>query len=474
MPPFPRWPLWTVLLLSALLGLGFMRATPVGGAPDEGAHLQYVRVLATEARLPQLNITQRRNSHADPDYESHQSPAYYALSVPFFMAGKALAGEDGAAQGCRILSLLIGLLGTWLVWRIAREVAPERPYLALAAAGFAAFLPMRLAVNASVSNDAAAEASSSLALLLMLQAMRHGWDVRRAAWIGAAVTLALLCKQSAILLLPPLLLSVYLGAKQSAPLKDDMPDEKVVWSRFLTWGAVAGGVIALGAGWWFVRNHLLYGDPLGQKVFNWYFEDTTRWVQFRDEMGWSFGQYLTRLVLPTSTASFWGAFGHLSPERPELWMGVIGKGYPPPSWLYPLLNGSALLAAVGWVIALVRSARSRNAENERSSRRTQSLEPATKGARGEEAVAAPFGAGILTVHANFVVAAFLNFNSTYFQAQGRYLFPAIAAISLSLCGGWLVPARRRESVVAWVIVLTMMVLALYALFGVVFPGFQGA
>src|SRR5205823_10624048 len=41
-------PLLLILALSGLLALGYSSATPVGGAPDEAAHLQYVRVLATQ------------------------------------------------------------------------------------------------------------------------------------------------------------------------------------------------------------------------------------------------------------------------------------------------------------------------------------------------------------------------------------------------------------------------------------------
>jgi hypothetical protein len=65
-----------------------------------------------------------------------------------------------------------------------------------------------------------------------------------------------------------------------------------------------------------------------------------------------------------------------------------------------------------------------------------------------------------------------NFTSIYFQAQGRYLFPAIGLWSISLAGGWLEWGRRRKILVSWGIVGAVFILALYALFGVVFPGFQ--
>ena len=69
-------------------------------------------------------------------------------------------------------------------------------------------------------------------------------------------------------------------------------------------------------------------------------------------------------------------------------------------------------------------------------------------------------------------AAFLNFNATYFQAQARYLFPSLGLLSLGLAGGWLEWSRRREWLATGVISAGMLVLATYALFGVLVPAFH--
>ncbi|MFN3650236.1 MAG: glycosyltransferase family 39 protein [Armatimonadota bacterium] len=457
--------LWLILALCALLGLGFAWTAPLGSAPDEGAHLQYVRVLATEGRLPALNITRRRDRDRDPHYEAHQPPLYYALAVPFYHVGRLIGGEPAAGQACRVLSILLGLAGVALVWLLAREVAPDRPALWIAAAGFTAFLPMRLHVIASVSNDALAEATSSLALLVMVRAVLGKWDLRRAALLGGALGLAFLAKQSSIMLFPPALLAIYLATRRevlgdrAAPATDEEEAalQREIGGWFLRTSAAAGGVLLLLTGWWLVRNTLLYGDPIGQGAFDWYFADTPRWVDFRDA-GYSFGRYLGELVLPTTFATFWGAFGHLSPEHPELFLGGYGRGYPPPSTVYPWLALATLLSAAG---GLVYAWRSRRVEP-----------PTTPGTRP--------AVWVLGAHAIFVVAAFFRFNATYFQAQGRYLFPAIGALALALSGGWLewtrwgrpVPgSSRAELAGAWLVVAAMLILAVYALFWVL-PALQ--
>lgn len=446
-------PLISILVVSCLMALAYAWATPLGAAPDETAHLKYVEVLAAEGRLPSLNLTERRESHNDPNYESHQPPLYYALAVPFYRVGKILAGDFGPGQACRLLSILIGLGGTALVWLLAREVAPEQPALGTAAAGLAAFLPMRLSVMASVSNDSLAEATSSLALLIMLRGLRLPWSATRALGLGCAIAAALLAKQSAIVLLPTALAAVYFWSRDRTitHTAENVAPAPAAPRRLVIAGAAVAAAVLVLSGWWFIRNHVLYGDPLGLRAFNWYFEDTPRWASFRDA-GMSYGTYWTRMVLPTAFGSFWGAFGHLDPARPDLWLGAYGSGppgahwgYPPRSWIYPILLVAMLVSAAGGIRAALRWR-----------------------AAGYPAAG---GVGILALHALFVIATFLNFNSTYFQAQGRYLFPAIGLISIALTAGWLSWAGKCDRAASWGIVSAALALAAYACFGVLLPGF---
>lgn len=472
-------PLLLILALSALLAVGFAWATPLGAAPDEGAHLRYVEVLATEGRLPVMDLAQRRaNPAADRDFEAHQPPLYYALCVPAYWAGKLAAGEAGIGWACRLLGILIGGVGTVLVGLLARELVPGRPWLQWGAAAFAALLPMRLSMMASINNDGLTEVFSTLALLLMVRMLQRGsgaegknWG-RSAALLGGVISLGLLTKATSILLLPPALLTLYLasGARDERRESGD-------WQRlFVTGGAALGVVVLVMAGWWFARNHFLYGDPLARRMFDAYFADTPRWTAsevrqgLKEELGISYGEYVFRLVLPTTFASFWGAFGHL--VKPELFMGGYNPNrleepwatliqpleplwpilnlngnffIPYKSWVYPLLVLAVLASLGGWVF---RKCRERGGKRE-------GVSPAW----------------IPGVHLFFVAAAFLNFNATYFQGQGRYLLPSIGVISVGLVGGWAAWAPKREKVVSLAVAAGMLALALYALFGVVVPGF---
>jgi len=218
-------------------------------------------------------------------------------------------------------------------------------------------------------------------------------------------------------------------------------------------------------------------------------------------------------VFPTAFATFWGAFGHLDPSHPEWFMGWYRRpelspfaaalatplewvwpfrSYPPRSWVYPLLALATGASAAGWVRIYLRwkqagatgaaaatrpAPRAESSPPARGGRKRRASQPATAPVRpldppvaGPDSAAAA-GAGILALHWVFVAAAFLNFNATYFQAQGRYLFPALAATTLALVRGWGEWTGSRPTILVGGVGGGLLLLALYALFGVIGPGF---
>src|SRR5262249_28116541 len=82
------------------------------------------------------------------------------------------------------------------------------------------------------------------------------------------------------------------------------------------------------------------------------------------------------------------------------------------------------------------------------------------------------GAWLLGLYTLFVLASFLRFNMEYFQAQGRYLFPALGPIAIAFAGGWLGWFRGRSARFgALALAMLMGTLALYVLLGVIRPNF---
>jgi len=404
---------------------------PFGQTPDESAHLPFVAYIAEHGHLPVFSPTQG-------SYEYHQAPLYYAMAAPAFLIGRAVA-HDNAYLAVRLFGIVFGLCAIIFTYLLARELCPARAWLALAAAGFVAFLPMQVALSAAVTNDVAAEAPVAAGLWQVVVAMRDGWRWRRVVALGALCGLATLMKSSGIVLLPVawLALTLLLAAQPSSAAilgrRDACPtarnrDDGGRGARFAGPAArlTALTVIALFVcGWWLARNWRLYGDPLATRAF------VEAFGTSRPTPGSIMSRYnLTRLsyaiwVMQWTFASFWGVFGNMRVFMPT-W-----------SVYAPLLAVSA--GAAGGLARELGDSRGWEAW------RRQAIWP-------------------LALAAILVLAAFALFNVSFFQAQGRYLFQALPVVAVALVAGWgrLFPTSARSAgyTILWLALMALSALAL--------------
>ncbi len=292
------------LLLTAFVALGttYGLTTPCFESPDEPAHLAVVRYIANHKTLPPPVIPSRPALTA-PDVawflSYHDPPLYYApplyhalvalliswtdmgdlpdllVPSPIWEAGwspepnhnpwnkniyshlavetLAQSGTVQAAYLLRLVSLGLGAVTVACAYALARLLWADRPALALGAAAIVALNPRFIALSAGVTNDSLTNALFGLSLVGAVRWMQAGADWDKWALLGGLVGLGLLTKQSALLLLPIGLLAVA-WQRRSGPLR----------ARKLLADGGAFLVAALGVGgWWYARNGLLYGDPLG-------------------------------------------------------------------------------------------------------------------------------------------------------------------------------------------------------------------
>jgi hypothetical protein len=159
-PPKPGRPTRRLfLLLAAYL---FTRAAlgaavnPSLNGPDEGGHVEYVRTLVESGGARVAGV------------EARQPRLYYALAA---LPWQATAGEPFPARlfAVRLVSAASGVAALAAAWFAARLVWPDRPLLALAAAGAAVLAPGYLLLLSSASNDPLAAALASCAVLAALR-----------------------------------------------------------------------------------------------------------------------------------------------------------------------------------------------------------------------------------------------------------------------------------------------------------------
>jgi 4-amino-4-deoxy-L-arabinose transferase-like glycosyltransferase len=386
--------LGTIVTVYLVIGTLYAVNTPAWQVPDEPAHYNYIRFVAQTGTLPVLQVgdydqayLSRLTSEKFPAnlpvdsvrYEAWQPPLYYLLAVPLFL----LFG--GALLPLRLFSLALGAGVIVLTFVTAREISthPRMNLLALAAAGFVAFIPQHVAMLAGVNNDSLSELLIAIGLWLILREL----PMRRGGWaLGIVMALAVVTKSLAYLLIPVTAVMLFLTWRRGR--LDN-------WS-LAVWRLVAlfGPALLVGLVWW-GRNVAVYGwpDVMATIRHSVVVADQPRTSQWLADFG-VVGLALRFVV--TTFQSFWGQFG---------WMGVVMDRR---VYLALLVFTVGLVIGAGWA----------------ARRHYRDLIPFERD-----------GAKILVASAFFSTALYLYYNLTFVQHQGRYLFPALIPIALAAVAG---------------------------------------
>lgn len=425
MPHFslPYTPLWVILPAYIALALVYAWATPPLEASDELWHVGMVDHLADTGSLPVQNPAVTTAW----EQEGSQPPLYYLMAAalvapldrtdfdtlrqpnPHVKAGipgdsdnknlvlhdpaQPFTGTTAAIYLVRLFSIALGCVTVAAVYQTAREIGLTQP-LAIFATGITAYNPMFLFISASVNNDTLVTALNSVIIWQTVVMLKRGFDTRRSLVIAVLVALATLSKLSALVLVPVIALAaLWLAVRNRQP------------RALVVLGASMAGAWLVIAGWWYLRNILLYGELFG----------THRMVAVA-------GPRFEPFTLATALSEFegfriayWGLFGAVNVLTVDLF--------------YRVMDIVTVIALAGIVIAALT--------------RPPLRQP-------------------ISVLGSIVVigfAAFLSWTAQTYASQGRLLFPFVAALSPLLgigLAGWgrLVGQRLMSGVgVALVVML---------------------
>jgi len=430
-----------IVCLFVSLAVIYSVVDPLFEPPDEVFHYPYVKHLADGKGLP----IQRSNGVDLWEQEGSQPPLYYALAAaltcwidtddltsvrrinPHARPGVPLAKDNKnfvvhtsaeafpwrgtvlAAHLIRLFSVALGAGTILCTYRLGLDVFPDRPLLALGAMGLNAFIPTFLMVSSSVSNDNLITLLSSVTLVLMVRVVQGGASRGRLVLIGLLIGLACLSKLSALALIPFAGLALGLqqiqvvrGSGLSIPQPATVSHETAagghpIWLWIRRWAldyTLVLAPVALVAGWWYLRNWQLYGEPLGVSAML----DIVGRRSVVPPLDDLLGEFRGFRI------SFWALFGAVN---------VLLR----PHWLYWILDGVSLVAAAGLVVRTWRSRRS-----------------------GRWPLFLLLGSWIAIVS-----VALIRWTIATKGSQGRLTFPAISPICLFLVLGlatWL-PTRHR-------------------------------
>lgn len=379
-------------LIATFVAVGFIYAatTPIFEASDELWHYPVVQHLANGGDLPVLDP-------ADPGLwkqEAGQPPLYYALMAwatgwidssdlrqvrwlnPHVDNG--VITPDGntnlvvhteaerfpwrgtilAVRLARFLSVLMSAGTVYLTYRLALEIRPRWPTVAVGAGGLVAFTPMFVFISGAVNNDNLAVLLGSAVVLIIARmgardtdewvhhSMRYPRRSLRWEWgsvrghvslthvlLGVLLGLAALTKLSLLTLFP--LAAAMIAYNEAARwwANANRTRAAVFWAHVaaltIQW-AITFGLAALIAGWWYARNIGLYGSLTGVEAFI---------------------AVLGRRAQPAPLVQLWSERAGFMQSYWGLFGGV---NVPYPGWVYAILNTLGVFGVVGLVIFLFR------------------------------------------------------------------------------------------------------------------------
>jgi 4-amino-4-deoxy-L-arabinose transferase-like glycosyltransferase len=447
-----HWAIALILTAFIALGITYSLVTPIFESPDEIYHYFFIKHLTDGKGLPVQNPE-------DPglwEQEGSQPPLYYLMGALTTFWSDTSDAEDllwcnpqanigtpldpgnknvivhtqregfpfrGAVLAIhlvRLLSVLLGAGTVFLTYKLALEVFPDHEHLALGAAAINAFIPQFLFISGSVNNDNLVAFLSSLALLLLIRNTQYGIRglfVLRIAYcvlLGLVLGLACLSKLSGLGLsiLTAIVLIVEACRRRS--------------TRPLVGGMMALAVALAVAGWWYVRNWTLYGDPTGLNMML---------------------AVVGRGSPPSNLSELWGEFRGL---RISFWalFGWFSILVAPAA--YAILDAVSLLALVGLSVWSVRRrwlSETRFFASFVPKTHTFAGTPDAPGSTVErEKPGFSTSLGVLILWLAIVFLGLVRWTWTTPGTQGRLLFPAISALCILLMLGLsqLVPVRYTK------------------------------
>ena len=386
-----RHPLFFSILIFMALGLALIARVPLDKSPDEAAHWQYIQYIASNHQLPVFNAEM---TPPKPGYEFHQPPLYYLISAP----GWALVPPGVQNYFARIVSLLCGALTLIFIWKSARLLFPSDRSIAILSSALGALWPLHLAVSAGANNDALGGLWAAALFWIGARVLMRGSNLRDAALMGLFVGLGALTKNT-VLVVAAVILCALLAAQ---------PQEKSP-SRPINL-LVALAVAALVAGPWWMRNTILYGDPLAMAVFSQAATEVSKGMFVFEQAGIPMFVYIRRMVW-LIFMTMWGFFG--GPNTAEAATKPFVGPAVPQLWLAPLMLAfllAPLASLLGW----------------------RRLSDAIEISPAQKRVFGFFFTGLV-----LVVLAWIQFAVAHVAGgQARYLHPALLPMCVLGAIGW--------------------------------------
>jgi hypothetical protein len=293
---------------------------PSGAGYDVRQHREYADLLIHDGKIPG---PETRSEYYTP-------PLFYALAGAATVVGEHVHTGDPHKLG-QVLNWLVLVTTAGVLWLLARELFPGRPWLQLSALAFFCFLPVVLRVGAMFHPEPLSMLLSAAALLLAARMLGRP-DLRWQLAVATGVVLGLgqLVRAFSLWTFAAVVLA-FVVARAWRPL------------------ALVVVATAIVASPWYIRQAVKYGDP----IFDRPTKEEAIWERRPADfyVGLGLPEVFTDPIrpnfrneaIPTTYSEVWGDYfgvwrGH---REPQSFIGLL----------------PTLLAVAGSIVLLVRSRR---------------------------------------------------------------------------------------------------------------------
>lgn len=433
-----------IATLYILLAGVYSITTPLFESPDEIWHYEYVRWLVEGNGLASPEDV----GHAPWHQEGSQPPLYYLTAAaltswiptnnasqvirynPHAAVGQADSfgnknvmthgplehwpwqGVTLAAHAARFFSILLGAITVWATYRTGLAIAPATPSISLLAAAIVAFNPQFLFLTSSINNDNLVTCVCAVGVWygirfiqtdqLRIEAAKKPADKpyllsniaqysdRTIALFGVLAGLAALSKLSG------LLLSIFVAVTITT-----VSFRRRSWPIFFRWGIISAVAMIVTASWWYIRNWLLFGDPLALSAM---FDILPRRAE---------PPSMDELIARAQGIwySVWAVFG---------WFNVIVS-----SWIYRFYSALTVIGIAGLLLSILSGKRL-------ASRHLQAQVSSSTSSDGRATYA--YQLSLLAVWVSMLLISLWSWAQMRYP-QGRLLFPALSATAVLLAIG---------------------------------------
>lgn len=227
---------------------------PYNSCPDEAMKWDICKYIFENNKLPRGEEETIRNQIWGISY-AFQPILTYMIGAGFMKVASIFTMDEfSLVVAARLVSTVSMTLAVYFVIKIADKLFKDKEIYKILFVVFIAFQPLTAFLASYINNDSTAVLATTMIIYLWILGLESNWKTKHCVLLGLAIGFCALTYYNAYgYILCSIILCLVSVTSNKMKSKD-------IWQKVLIVGLVAFAF----AGWWFIRNAVMYnGDILG-------------------------------------------------------------------------------------------------------------------------------------------------------------------------------------------------------------------